>query len=73
MSRPSWHPRGDASYPRPWRVGDRVRVKRTGATGTVSYVVPPGVRVGYGVRVKWDNGYEGPVVAAAFDLERIPV
>jgi hypothetical protein len=65
-----WHPRGAVSFPKSlWKVGARVRMKRSGATGTVSYVVPARVKVSYGLRVMWDNGHEGRVVAPAFDLE----
>ena len=46
--------------------GQRVRMNRTGWTGTVVNVNR------FGVRVRWDqSGYEGVVVAPAFDLTPI--
>jgi hypothetical protein len=46
--------------------GQRVRMNRTGWTGTVVNVNR------FGVRVLWDqSGYEGVVVAPAFDLTAI--
>ena len=54
-----------ATWPE-WRAakpGQRVRMNRTGWTGTVVNVNR------FGVRVQWDqSGYEGVVVAPAFDL-----
>jgi hypothetical protein len=46
--------------------GERVRMNRTGWTGTVVTANR------FGVRVLWDqSGYEGLVVAPAFDLTAI--
>ena len=46
--------------------GQRVRMNRTGATGTVLNVNR------FGVRVQWDDlDYPGVVVAPAFDLTAI--
>ena len=57
-----------ATWPE-WRtaqLGQRVRMNRTGWTGSV-------VKANrFGVRVLWDqSGYEGVVVAPAFDLTAI--
>jgi len=57
-----------ATWPE-WRAakpGQRVRLNRTGWTGSVVNVNR------FGVRVLWDqSGYEGVVVAPAFDLTAI--
>lgn len=69
---PVHHPRGEVHLPhQQMKVGARVRMIRSGAEGTISYVVPRTRRVGYGCRVKWDSGAEGRVVAPAFDLEPV--
>jgi len=55
------HPEWKAAKP-----GQRVRMNRTGWTGTVVNVNR------FGVRVLWDqSGYEGVAVAPAFDLTAI--
>jgi hypothetical protein len=57
-----------ATWPE-WRaakLGQRVRLNRTGWTGSVVNVNR------FGVRVLWDqSGYEGVVVAPAYDLTAI--
>lgn len=76
MTAPKGYRRKDldrlVTYPE-WRkakVGQRVRMVGTGATGTIERV-NAARGSDWGVRVRWDNGHSGRVVSVAFMLEPI--